>query len=86
MAIVLRPEDIQVHKEKLDSEPFLTGNIDQIIYKGSTVDLIVKLQSGKKIAVTEFFNVDAEDLEHNIGDPVYLGWIPGWETLLKNEV
>jgi spermidine/putrescine transport system ATP-binding protein len=63
----------------------LPGVIEQAIYKGSTVDLMVRLPSNKLIAATEFFDEDDEKLEYNIGEKVWLQWVAGWEVLLEHE-
>ena len=59
--------------------------VEQFIYKGSTVDLILRLPSGKRISATEFFDEDDETLEYNIGESVWVEWIPDWEVLLPYE-
>lgn len=87
--VMLRPEDIQVwgnnevnEDEKRDMLP---GTVEQAIYKGSTVDLYVRLDSGKQIAASEFFNEDDEKLEYTIGEKVWIQWIVGWEVVLADE-
>ncbi len=60
--VLLRPEDIKVERMGEGcSAPFLTGNIEELIYKGTTVDLIIRLDAGKNILVTQFFNEDEEE-------------------------
>lgn len=84
--ILLRPEDITV--EKLHhgcSTPFLEGKVDEMIYKGTTVDLIVTLNVGKNILITEFFNEDEEDIRYECGEHVCISWINGWEVVLADE-
>ncbi len=87
--IVIRPEDIQVWgKQEIDADnehEFLPAIVSEVIYKGSTVDLIVTLSTGQRIAATEFFNEDDEDLEYDIGEKVLLQWQPGWEVVLRDE-
>ena len=84
--IVIRPEDIQVwglrEIEADDEHEFLSGVVSEVIYKGSTVDLIVTLSTGQLISATEFFNEDDEKLEYDIGEKVLLQWQPGWEVVL----
>lgn len=84
--IVVRPEDIQVYLSSQLAEyeitPRLEGRIIEVIYKGSTVDLIILLPEGKRVAVTRFFNEDDDTLAYRIGDSVYLDWITGWEVVL----
>jgi spermidine/putrescine transport system ATP-binding protein len=85
--VVVRPEDIEVwaQPEVSKTPDMLPGVIEQAIYKGSTVDLMVRLPSNKLIAATEFFDEDDEKLEYNIGEKVWLQWVAGWEVLLEHE-
>ena len=83
--VVIRPEDITVWEENeitTTQTAMLPGIIEQVIYKGSTVDLIVRLPSGKKIAVTEFFDEDDENLDYDVREKVWINWLPGWEVIL----
>lgn len=95
--IVIRPEDIEVwgqsEVEKAELPEVMPGVVEQIIYKGSTVDLIVRLASGKTVLASQFFNEDDETLEYGIGEHVWVDWILGWEVILpcytkedKNEI
>lgn len=87
--VVIRPEDITVWGENEitaeESKNMLPGIVEQVIYKGSTVDLIVRLPSGKKIAAAEFFNEDDEKLDYHTTEKVWIDWIPGWEVILPYE-
>ncbi|MDR1012374.1 MAG: spermidine/putrescine ABC transporter ATP-binding protein PotA [Coxiellaceae bacterium] len=87
--IVIRPEDITVWGENEitaeESKNMLPGIVEQVIYKGSTVDLIVRLPSGKKILAVEFFNEDDEKLDYHSTEKVWIDWIPGWEVILPHE-
>jgi spermidine/putrescine transport system ATP-binding protein len=85
--IVVRPEDIRVwsQDEVLDTTDMLPASVEQAIYKGSTVDLIVMLQSGRKISATQFFNEDDDKLEYYNNEKVWIEWVPGWEVILPNE-
>lgn len=89
ISILIRPEDIRVwgQKEVTDAETanMLPGTVEQVIYKGSTVDLIVRLQSGKIISATQFFDEDDEKLEYEMGEKVWTHWIPGWEVIFPDE-
>ena len=68
-----------------NTDDMLPGTITEVIYKGSTVDLLVTLASGKLISVTEFFNEDDEKLNYIIGEQMWLNWINGWEVILPYE-
>ena len=85
--LIIRPEDIRVWSESevTDSTNMLPGEIFDIIYKGSTVDLKVKLPSGKIINASEFFDEDDEKLEYTLNERVWVHWLNGWEVLLPYE-
>lgn len=83
--IIIRPEDFEVwdSTEATDPTGMLPGTIEEVIYKGSTVDLIVRLHSGKLISATEFFNEDDPNLIYKIGEKVWVSWPNGWEVILQ---
>lgn len=85
--LIIRPEDIRVwsQNEVTDSSHMLPGEILDIIYKGSTVELKVKLPSGYVINASEFFDEDDENLEYMLNEHVWVQWFTGWEVLLPYE-
>lgn len=87
--IVIRPEDIKVWNVRevcSDSEhEYLPGTVEEVIYKGSTVDLVVALADGQRISATEFFDEDDDELEYEIGEKVLIEWQPGWEVVLRGD-
>ncbi len=85
--VLVRPEDLRVWGEhELDpTDHMLPGTIDEVIYKGSTVDLIVRLKSGRLIYATEFFDEDDENLFYNKGESVWVNWLENWEVILIDE-
>lgn len=85
--LVIRPEDIRVWSlsEVDDTAGMLPGIIMEIVYKGSTVDLKVKLASGKIINASEFFDEDDDKLEYSADEKVWVQWLAGWEVLLPYE-
>lgn len=85
--LVIRPEDIRVwsQNEVTHTEHMLPGEILDIIYKGSTVDLKVKLTSGRIINASEYFDEDDENLEYSLHEPVWVQWFCGWEVILPDE-
>ena len=89
LVIIVRPEDIQVYPENKLIEDMqhndLFGIIHQVVYKGSTIDLIIDLPSGKQITVTEFFNEGDQEIERKIGDQVWMHWPLGWEVILDDQ-
>ena len=59
---------------------------EEAIYKGTTVDLMVRLSTNRQlIAATEFFNEDDDRLEYKMGEPVWVNWASGWEVVLPYE-
>jgi spermidine/putrescine transport system ATP-binding protein len=85
--VMIRPEDIRVwdQREISDSTDMLPGIVEQVIYKGTTVDLLVRLASHKLIWASEFFDEDDEKLEYEVGEKVWVHWTSGWEVILPNE-
>jgi spermidine/putrescine transport system ATP-binding protein len=82
--VLLRPEDLMVTTDEVSKpvSPSLGGVIDEVIYKGKTVDLIVSLDAGETIFVTQFFNEDQEDVIFRQGQRVHVDWPYGWEVVL----
>lgn len=87
ISVVIRPEDLQVwgQTEVDDTKDMFPATVEQVIYKGVTVDLMVRLLSGKRLAAAQFFNEDDEKLDYKIGERVWVHWIPGWEVILPND-
>lgn len=88
--VVLRPEDLRVWDEKEalehDKSKMFPGVVEEAIYKGSTVDLIVRMHSGRTLSATEFFDEDDEDLIYRRGEKVWVHWLAGWEVILPYEI
>ncbi|MBD3823716.1 MAG: spermidine/putrescine ABC transporter ATP-binding protein PotA [Epsilonproteobacteria bacterium] len=85
--ILIRPEDFRVEKSLADvkSENYFTGVLENIIYKGTTIDLLVKLENGKEVVASEFYNEESDALGYEVGQTLYLYWVEGWEVLLPHE-
>ncbi|MCW5588392.1 MAG: spermidine/putrescine ABC transporter ATP-binding protein PotA [Legionellales bacterium] len=85
--VIVRPEDCRVldRTEVEDPDSMLSGRVEEVIYKGSTVDLMVRLNSGRLIHATEFFDEEDEDLAYTIGESVWIDWMLGWEVILPYE-
>lgn len=85
--VLVRPEDVRVWNlhEVEDASDMFSGTVEEVIYKGTTVDLIVRLANGKTVAATEFFDEDDYRLEYKIGAKVWISWTPGWEVILPHE-
>jgi len=84
--VLLRPEDMTVERIRDHCpEGWLPGRVKEMIYKGTTVDLIIRLESGQDVFVTEFFNEDEQDIFYDVDEPVCVSWIKGWEVTLADE-
>jgi spermidine/putrescine transport system ATP-binding protein len=86
--VLVRPEDLRVlgTTEAEDTTELYEGVVEDVIYKGTTVDLIVRLTNHQLVTATKFFNEDDERVEYTIGQTVWANWLPGWEVLLPHEV
>ncbi len=85
--VLVRPEDLRVWdpSEVDDTSNMLPGVVEEVIYKGTTVDLMVRLFNNTLVASTEFFDEDDDRLEYKIGEAVWATWVPGWEVILPDE-
>lgn len=85
--VLVRPEDLIVwdQNEVADPTNMFAGIVEEVIYKGTTVDLMVRLPDKQLITATQFFNEDDDKLEYVIGDAVWVTWLSGWEMVLPNE-
>ena len=85
--VLLRPEDIRVyaHDDERPEGPYLTGRIEETVYKGATVDISIALDSGETLSVAEFFNEDDAEISYNRGERVAVTWVDGWEVVLTYE-
>ncbi len=84
---MVRPEDLQVWSlsEVQDPTNMFPATVEEVIYKGVTVDLQLRMHNGKKLAATQFFNEDDPKLDFTAGEPVWIEWLLGWETVLPAE-
>lgn len=84
--VLIRPEDVRVwgQREVTDTSDMFAGIVEEVIYKGTTVDLMVRI-GDKTIAATEFFDEDDDRLEYKIGESVWVNWTTGWEVILPYE-
>lgn len=85
--ILLRPEDLKVYleHEKALEPPFFLGKIQETVYKGATVDILLTLDNGKRLQAAEFFNEDDAEISYHPGDRVAVTWVSGWEVVLDEE-
>ena len=84
--VILRPEDLWLEREQPAGERqlWLPGTVEETVYKGTTYDIAVTLDIGKRVVATEFFNEDAEKIAFFAGERVYVSWIQGWEVVLPD--
>jgi spermidine/putrescine transport system ATP-binding protein len=84
--VLLRPEDMRL--EELPAGPpaagHLVGRVVERIYKGRTLDSIVELENGQRVAASEFFDEESPDFDYAPGSRVSVGWVPGWEIVLAD--
>ncbi|MFN7098173.1 MAG: spermidine/putrescine ABC transporter ATP-binding protein PotA [Gammaproteobacteria bacterium] len=85
--VLVRPEDVRVYdsNEVTDTSNMYRGTVEDFTYKGTTVDLMVRLDNGKVLATTEFFDEDDDSLVYTLGEKVWLHWVNGWEVILPYE-
>ncbi|AXN02216.1 Putrescine transport ATP-binding protein PotA [Candidatus Purcelliella pentastirinorum] len=84
--ILLRPEDLRVeeinNKQKTNK---LIGYVRERNYKGMTLESTVELENGKIITVSEFFNEDDPNVDHNLNQKMAVSWVKNWEVILPYE-
>ena len=85
--VLVRPEDVRVwgQPEVTDTSDMFAGVVEEVIYKGTTVDLMVRIDNQHVIAASEFFNEDDDRLEYKMGEKVWANWTSGWEVILPYE-
>ena len=84
--ILLRPEDLRIKEidDKATSAQ-ITGHIIERNYKGMTLDSVIRLDSGGRVQISEFFDEDDPDFDHSLGQKVAVSWVESWEVILKND-
>tara|TARA_R110000868_G_scaffold169102_1_gene403965 strand:- start:3805 stop:4902 length:1098 start_codon:yes stop_codon:yes gene_type:complete len=85
--VLVRPEDLRVWSpsEVTDTQEMFAATVEEVTYKGSTVDLIVRMPDKSLVSATEFFDEDDERLEYKRNEQVWLHWTTGWEVVLPHE-
>ncbi|MBW7876272.1 MAG: spermidine/putrescine ABC transporter ATP-binding protein PotA [Candidatus Cloacimonetes bacterium] len=86
LKILVRPEDLRVERFLKDiTEAFsFEGVVEDILYRGTVIDLCIRLKSGHVIQATEFYNEDSDALGYKVGQTVFVTWVDGWEVLLED--
>ena len=89
VSVIIRPEDLQVWDgdELADKtmNQMIPATVEQVIYKGSTVDLILRTHNGSYVAATEFFDENDAELDFHTQEAVWIEWHHGWEVILPDE-
>lgn len=88
LCLLVRPEDLRVFESSNTQESnvaIFSGMIEQVIYKGPTVDLMTRLKSGRLLRVTQFFNENHLQVNFKTGESIWVGWSSGWEVVLIDE-
>jgi spermidine/putrescine transport system ATP-binding protein len=82
--VLLRPEDLRVETLPNGDPPAgrLAGTVLEKTYKGMTLDTLIRLDSGKTLLASEFFDEDDPSFDYALGQRVAVGWVPDWETVL----
>lgn len=81
--VLLRPEDIRItYIDDKHENQFLTGTVIERSYKGSTLDSLIRLESGIELITSEFFNEDDPSFDYRPNQKVAVNWVPGWEVVL----
>ena len=91
VTILLRPEDLRVwslaeveEKPERGKDAF-HASVEEVIYKGSTVDLLVRMESGRQVSAAAFFDDEDPQLNYRRGEQVFFSWTQGWEAILPAE-
>jgi spermidine/putrescine transport system ATP-binding protein len=92
VSILVRPEDLRIWREHEagpeEASHLFPATVDEVIYKGSTVDMILRLDNGELLSTTQFFNEDdvaITELDFHAGERVYVDWVHDWEVILPHE-
>ncbi|MDS4030070.1 MAG: spermidine/putrescine ABC transporter ATP-binding protein PotA [Candidatus Contendobacter sp.] len=90
--VLVRPEDVRIWREHEGSAEeraaLFPAVVEAVVYKGSTVDLAIRLDSGDVLSTTQFFNEDDQalmNLDFREGERVFVDWVHDWETILPHE-
>ncbi|NIG98320.1 MAG: spermidine/putrescine ABC transporter ATP-binding protein PotA [Serratia symbiotica] len=86
LKVLLRPEDLRVEAVNDGAQPDgLIGYVRERNYKGMTLESVVKLENGKMVMVSEFFNGDDPDANRSLNQKVAVTWVESWEVVLADE-
>jgi len=82
--VLIRPEDLRVERrlEDVHTPNYFRTVLEEIIYKGTTIDLLLRLENGNRVMASEFYNEDSDALGYTPGETLYVYWVDGWEVIL----
>jgi spermidine/putrescine transport system ATP-binding protein len=84
--VCLRPEDLRVESwNESRANGALSGVVTERNYKGATLETVIKLESGREITASEFFDEDDPDFDYRLNERVLVRWVGGWETVLYDK-
>jgi spermidine/putrescine transport system ATP-binding protein len=90
--VLIRPEDLRLWREaeapQQEQARLFAAAVEEVAYKGCTVDLIMRLEDGTLLSTTRFFNEKDPaciNLDFRRGERVYVDWVHDWETILPHE-
>ncbi|QJC38322.1 spermidine/putrescine ABC transporter ATP-binding protein PotA [Enterobacteriaceae endosymbiont of Donacia marginata] len=85
--VLLRPEDLRIKEinNKTNLNTGLVGYIKEKNYKGMTLESTLKLNNGKIIIVSEFFNENDPYVDHSLNQKMLINWVETWEVVLPYE-
>ncbi len=91
VSVLVRPEDLRIWREHEGSDEerahLFPAAVEEVVYKGSTVDLIIRLDQGDLLSTTQFFNEDDAaiiNLDFRVGERVFVDWVHDWEVILPH--
>lgn len=91
VSVLVRPEDLRIWREGEGSAEetanLFPAVIEEVIYKGSTVDMLIRLDSGELLSTAQFFNEEdpaCAELDFRRGERVYVDWVHNWEVILPH--
>ena len=74
VAVALRPEKIAISRDALDLPNVVTGTVDEVAYMGNLSVYYVKLDTGKRVRVTQSNLTRSDDGAITWDERVNLGW------------
>ena len=90
--VLIRPEDLRLWREgegtEQDRANLFPAAVEEVTYKGTTVDMLIRLEDGALLSTSQFFNEEDPaciNLDFRHGERVYVDWVHDWETLLPDE-